>query len=101
MDATLQQRLLETRSRSGAGPARLPLGVVSRERCWSPAFAHTPSQGAARAELARSYGVSQSTISGLAAVLSRQARSAREGAEVNETWPLLSGIAADWRTIGP
>jgi len=28
--------------------------------------------------------------------LSRQARSAREEAEVNETWQLVSGIAADW-----
>src|SRR5262249_11923872 len=33
--------------------------------------------------------------SGLAA-LSRQARSAREEAEVNETWQLVSRIAADW-----
>src|SRR5262245_66304181 len=28
--------------------------------------------------------------------LSRQARSVREAAEVNATWPLVSGIAADW-----
>jgi hypothetical protein len=28
--------------------------------------------------------------------LSRQARSAREEAEVNATWQLVSGIAADW-----
>jgi hypothetical protein len=28
--------------------------------------------------------------------LSRQARSAREEAEVNETWQVVSGIAADW-----
>jgi hypothetical protein len=48
------------------------------------------AQGAAQAELARSYGVS------LRPALSRQARSAREEAEVNETWQLVSGIAADW-----
>ena len=55
------------------------------------------AQGAAQAELARSYGVSQSTISRLAAPGPfEEARSAREEAEVNETWQLVSGIAADW-----
>src|SRR5262245_27264774 len=54
------------------------------------------AQGAAQAELARSYGVSQSTIAGwLHPALSRQARSAREEAEVKETWQIVNGIAAD------
>jgi hypothetical protein len=68
--------------------ARLRSHPVSAVRPWSALRRQTwPAPTASR---------SRPLAGWLRQALSRQARSAREETEVNETWPLVSGIAADW-----
>src|SRR5262244_804100 len=91
-----RQNRRRPRPREGTGPcasvARLRSHPINAVRPWSasrraPRKQSWPAPTASR---------SRPLAGWLRPALSRQARSAREEVEVNETWPLVSGIAADW-----